>query len=172
MATADVEEFQIAVNINIVGQLIAAQAFLKHKAPNATLIAINAAMAHVYYTFPAPGYVATKAASARLMEQIAVENNDVRVFNLHPGVIKTAMAEKAGNSHVAEDSPEMAAGFAVWLASSEAEFLRGRFLWGNWDVDELKKMNMDGAFEKDPSLFQMTLGGWPFEHMANPAWAG
>lgn len=25
----------------------------------------------------------------------------------------------------------------VWLTSAEAGFLRGRFLWANWDVKEL-----------------------------------
>ena len=28
--------------------------------------------------------------------------------------------------------------FAVWLASAEADFLAGRFVYANWDVDELK----------------------------------
>jgi hypothetical protein len=27
--------------------------------------------------------------------------------------------------------------FAVWLASPEASFLTGRFVWAQWDVDEL-----------------------------------
>ena len=27
---------------------------------------------------------------------------------------------------------------AVWLASSEAAFLAGRFIWASWDVNELK----------------------------------
>lgn len=26
----------------------------------------------------------------------------------------------------------------MWLASGEAEFLRGKFVFANWDVDELK----------------------------------
>jgi hypothetical protein len=26
----------------------------------------------------------------------------------------------------------------VWLASPEASFLKGKFVWANWDVDELK----------------------------------
>lgn len=25
-----------------------------------------------------------------------------------------------------------------WVASPEAEFLKGKYLWVNWDVDELK----------------------------------
>lgn len=26
----------------------------------------------------------------------------------------------------------------MWLASSEADFLSGKWVWVNWDVDELK----------------------------------
>jgi hypothetical protein len=26
----------------------------------------------------------------------------------------------------------------VWLASPEARFLNGKFVWVNWDIDELK----------------------------------
>ena len=33
---------------------------------------------------------------------------------------------------------KLPADFTVWLASKEAEFLRGRFVSCNWDVDELK----------------------------------
>lgn len=32
---------------------------------------------------------------------------------------------------------ELPAGFCVWLTTPAAEFLRGRFLYANWDVDEL-----------------------------------
>lgn len=31
----------------------------------------------------------------------------------------------------------MTADFAVWAVSPEAEFLKGKFIWSNWDVDEL-----------------------------------
>lgn len=30
------------------------------------------------------------------------------------------------------------ADFCVWLASREAAFLKGRYVFANWDVDELK----------------------------------
>ncbi|TKA60933.1 hypothetical protein B0A55_12652, partial [Friedmanniomyces simplex] len=35
------------------------------------------------------------------------------------------------------DDVQLPGQFAVWLASPEAEFLKGRFVWANWDVDEL-----------------------------------
>lgn len=33
---------------------------------------------------------------------------------------------------------ELPAQFHLWLASPEAGFLKGKFVWVNWDVDELK----------------------------------
>jgi hypothetical protein len=39
---------------------------------------------------------------------------------------------------------------AVWLASPEAKFLRGKFVYCNWDVDELKERAKD--IEDSPIL--------------------
>lgn len=49
--------------------------------------------------------------------------------------------------------------FLLWLASSEARFLNGKFVWANWDVSELK-----AAAAKLPEDI-MTLGvkGWPYQ---------
>lgn len=33
---------------------------------------------------------------------------------------------------------ELPAHFLVWIASHEAAFLRNKFVWANWDVEELK----------------------------------
>lgn len=49
--------------------------------------------------------------------------------------------------------------FSVWLASPEARFLKGKFLYTNWDVDELKEQ----AEEITKShKFNIELVGWPF----------
>lgn len=52
------------------------------------------------------------------------------------------------------------ASFHVWLASPEARFLKGRFLFTNWDVDELKARAEE--IEKG-SLYKIDLVGWPFQ---------
>lgn len=46
--------------------------------------------------------------------------------------------------------------FAVWCASADSESLRGKFLWANWDVEELKARESQGTQ-------QLTMGllGWP-----------
>lgn len=52
------------------------------------------------------------------------------------------------------------ASFNVWLASPEARFLKGKFLWANWDVDELKAQAKE--IESSTRL-SIGLVGWPFE---------
>ena len=52
---------------------------------------------------------------------------------------------------------ELPASFIVWLTTQPAAFLRGRFLWANWDVDEL--MAMRERFEREPGLLRLGLNG-------------
>ena len=49
--------------------------------------------------------------------------------------------------------------FHVWLASPEARFLKGKFLYANWDVDELRARAEE--LEKT-ELLNIQLVGWPF----------
>jgi hypothetical protein len=48
--------------------------------------------------------------------------------------------------------------FCVWLTSLESEFLRGRFLFSNWDVVEMKAREQE-IKDKDPLM--LGLNGWP-----------
>jgi hypothetical protein len=50
------------------------------------------------------------------------------------------------------------ASFNVWLASPEARYLKGKYLWVNWDVDELKEQTK----EIEAGKFSLQLVGWPF----------
>lgn len=46
--------------------------------------------------------------------------------------------------------------FAVWLTSEEADFLKGRFLWANWDILELQEQKKE-ILEQD--LLRLDIGG-------------
>ena len=48
--------------------------------------------------------------------------------------------------------------FNVWLASPEAQFLKGKFVWVNWDVDELKAL---AGEIKESNLLRISLDGLP-----------
>ena len=41
------------------------------------------------------------------------------------------------------DTPELAAGFIVWLTKEFRQWLGGRFLYANWDVNELEARKDD-----------------------------
>lgn len=45
----------------------------------------------------------------------------------------------------------------MWLASPEADFLQGKFVWSNWDVDELKAREKE--IVSKPQELQMALQG-------------
>lgn len=49
--------------------------------------------------------------------------------------------------------------FTVWLASPEAAFLQGKFLWANWDAEELmaRREEIEGSEQLSVGLV-----GWPF----------
>lgn len=70
------------------------------------------------------------------------------------------MAARTGKTPSHFDEPELPAHFAVWLCSEEAKFLRGRFVWCNWDVEELKAMKaeIEGGL-----LFTANCVGWPYK---------
>ena len=47
----------------------------------------------------------------------------------------------------------------VFLASSEGSFLKDKFVWSNWDVDELKARTEE---IESGTLLSIGLAGWPF----------
>jgi hypothetical protein len=74
----------------------------------------------------------------------------VRAFAYHPGGVKTELAEQVpGNMvNMLVDTPELAAGYCVWLTTEQANFLRGRYSDCTWDVSELVK-NAEQIVEMD-----------------------
>lgn len=46
--------------------------------------------------------------------------------------------------------------FLVWLASPEASFLNGKFVWANWDVEELKERAWETKLSQN---LQLTIAG-------------
>lgn len=48
--------------------------------------------------------------------------------------------------------------FPQWAVSPEAKFLNGKFVWANWDVEELKAMAEEIEGNK---RFTLGLLGWP-----------
>ena len=158
--TTDVAEWWKGFEINVKGTLFTFRAFMAHKAFNSPVfISTNTAAAHggLFPTFSS--YASSKMGSASLITYLQAENPDVRVISLHPGVVESEMNKKS-EMPASLDDISLPASFAVWLASPAAAWLGGRFLWAQWDVDELAKMKDE--IERNDEL-KMGLKGWPKE---------
>jgi len=146
---ARMDEWWKSFQINVLGTALVTQAYLRHrtnsKVPTepGVIITINTFAAFSVHTPNMSAYVASKAAIARVLEIIAFEvpESVARFISVHPGAVKTDMYDKSGLEKLAPDFPttdiQLTSEFIVWTSSKEAAFLAGRFVWVNWDVDEL-----------------------------------
>lgn len=49
--------------------------------------------------------------------------------------------------------------FAVWAASDEAKFLHGRFVWAEWEMEELKTGQIRKRIDEDPWFLKTGVRG-------------
>ena len=64
-------------------------------------------------------------------------------FALHPGAVVTPQTKNhAGDAWkgILADDEGLAGAFCVWLSKEKREWLSGRFVSCNWDVEELEDM--------------------------------
>ncbi|OAA71662.1 NAD(P)-binding domain protein [Akanthomyces lecanii RCEF 1005] len=164
----DGQEFIQAVNTNLLGALYTAQAFAKYAAKGAVAVNVSSSAAHVNFGTGFASYNTAKIGAVRIWDSLAAANPELTVFHIQPGIIDTDMNKQAGGTKAVgfEDHVSLPATFSVWLASPEAHFLNRKFLWANWDVDELKARAEE---IRNGPMFDLTLVGWPFEASNNYA---
>ncbi|KAL1655971.1 hypothetical protein SLS61_001535 [Didymella pomorum] len=132
-STSDLRE---SIDANVIGSFNVVQAIGPLLASDAKVLNISSGVIHIALWEGFWAYTALKAAVAKMFEFLAVENPGLSVFNVQPGVVKTELNSVSG--FPGQDDVALPGQFHLWLASPEAEFLSGRFVWVNWDVDELK----------------------------------
>nr|AMD38939.1 reductase [Fusarium aywerte] len=150
------EEVLRSPMINILGAFNPIQVFLPLAASGAKLFNTSSGIGHWQPNDIVTGdfaYSAAKAAAIKLFDYVTFENPSLHVINFQPGIVATRISPEFT---VGYGTLELPAHFMVWLASKEAEFLKGKFLWVNWDVQEL----MDREDEiKNSMLFRLSLNG-------------
>lgn len=179
IAATDHDAWLRATTTNIQGAFNTTKAFLKHATKNGVIIDTSSMAAHADIAIGFSSYNVSKMAIARFYQSVQFENPDLSVFSFQPGAVATDMNRAAGYKPKVEgeesewkgvskdtgglmdgyDDVSLPASFMVWLASPEARFLKGKFLWANWDVDELmaRKEDIEGK-----SYLSVGLQGWPF----------
>lgn len=162
-ATAD---WWRAFEVNVKGVYLLARYFLGARSgPGAVFANISAPAAHVNPALPGfSHYAGSKLGAARVVETLQRENDEsegrgLRFYNVHPGAIRTDMLTKSrlSTAAVPVDDDDLPGHFLVWVASPEAAFLKGKFVWCNWDVDELKARKDE---LEDPRKLVTGLVGW------------
>ena len=89
----------------------------------------------------ASDYQTAKHAINRLCEFVQNDHDEdgIKCFAIHPGGVATALGHAMPEQlhEYLTDAPDMAACFAVWLTSGDADWAKGRYLSATWDVTEL-----------------------------------
>jgi NADP-dependent 3-hydroxy acid dehydrogenase YdfG len=167
--------------INVRGSHNVLCAFLPVAAPDATVI--NLVSSAVSATIPGQSpYTSSKVATTRIFEVFQAENPGLRVINIAPGIVLTDMHQKTidyldtkgwpqpsmDDSELAnqilfeifltEVTVELPGSYMVWASSPEAAFLKGKFVWVHWDVEELREV-IDKS--EDRYFLKLAVNGLP-----------
>ena len=90
--------------------------------------------------------------------QFPYPESRVKIISFHPGSFYTeGVAANIPKDMIEWEDINLPAHFCLWCAGPEGGVLHGRFVWAQWDVDEL--LAMKGRFEKDPMYFTVGLIG-------------
>ncbi|KAB8216639.1 hypothetical protein BDV33DRAFT_233321 [Aspergillus novoparasiticus] len=134
-------------NTNFNGAYLAARAFLPllQETPNgaqAMVFISSIASQHNYTDLTSAAYNISKLAVNRLVEHIdsAHKGDGILAHALHPGCIQTNTNDYPSFwDDIFIDDMSLPGAFCVWLTRERREWLAGRYLSANWDVQELEK---------------------------------
>lgn len=146
-------------NTNVLGNWNIVKSVLAGRGENRCIV-VNVSTFAAYQTLPRQAaYGPSKAAFTQIMSEFAKEYQEaqVRFVSYHPGAIWTELTSNNFQKEWFEgwEDGKMPGDFAVWLASPEAGFLHGRFVWAAWDVDEL--IELKGKVEGEEAFLKIGL---------------
>lgn len=96
IAESEPADWWKAFEVNILGAYLITRAFLKVAAPkDAVLLQLSTGATTMAGTPTYSSYQASKLAGTKFFEVVAAENPSIRVLNVHPGVVQTAMGNKS-----------------------------------------------------------------------------
>ena len=148
--------------VNVHGFYLVARAWLRAlNGRPGTLIATSSSVSDLVNPNMS-SYGTSKMAVNRIVEMIQCEYGEkgVRAIALHPGgIASTGMGQNAPEQYRNRlvDTVDLAAGAALYLATPASSFLDGRFVYSNWDFEQLEKLK-DVIVEKDLLVSRINYG--------------
>ncbi|KAL8364665.1 hypothetical protein RB595_003783 [Gaeumannomyces hyphopodioides] len=170
------KEIWISYEANVKGPLHFAQKFSEQVSPNGkpfpkVLINVSTSAINMFektgnaFTSSLPSYGLTKSAGTMALQVVAGDSDpdEMRVVSFHPGVLHSQVWRDdfgMGPEDLPFDNFGLPGSFAVWLASPEARFLHGRFVWASWDVEKLAAGEVGRRLEEDYDFLRVgVIGG-------------
>ncbi|KAK9808312.1 hypothetical protein WJX73_000053 [Symbiochloris irregularis] len=156
---SDPAEWWRSFEVNIRGTYLGVKAvlpsMLKHK--GGTVINLSSA-GGLSTRAGASAYQTCKSDIMRFTAFLDVDHGEqgIRTFALHPGAVQTDLAFCMPEfmHKILVDTPELSGAVCVYLATKEADYLRGRYVSACWDLPQLQHRK-DEILEKD--LFKLRL---------------
>ncbi|KAF2221805.1 hypothetical protein BDZ85DRAFT_264426 [Elsinoe ampelina] len=148
VAESDPEEWWKTMGVNLQGPYLLSRAFLplllKTDGGRGRKTIFNTSSVGALIKRPgASAYQTSKFALLRLSEFLDVEYGDQGVLCVafHPGGVMTDLAKvmPPETHHLLQDKVELAGDTVAWLSKERMEWLAGRYLSVNWDMEELEK---------------------------------
>ncbi|EHK25775.1 uncharacterized protein TRIVIDRAFT_55103 [Trichoderma virens Gv29-8] len=135
----DADIMMNTLGLNVLSAFNAVNAWVPLAPPGdkAVLLNVSTMMAHGTPVATNFAYSISKAANLKMIDYFAIENPTIHVVSFQPGIINTELGGEDRPVFVAPDTTELPGQFCVWLLTDEARFLKNKFLWANWDVEEL-----------------------------------
>ncbi|KAL7907653.1 hypothetical protein GGI35DRAFT_486714 [Trichoderma velutinum] len=165
MVDMPLDEFWGDYHINVRSTFDLIQHFYHQKSEGPKYVVnISTVITYVWHLSGKPTYGLTKNASLGIAQQFAQDHKaeEMQVVSFHPGAILTPMSRADGfdeNSPLLWDNENLPAALSVWAATPAAAFLHGRFIWSNWDVDELKAGEGSKLIDSDPNYLRIGISG-------------
>lgn len=157
------EEWWKTIDINVRGQFLVVQYFLKLLGDKHGVV-INLTSGAGLAVIPGfSAYSLAKQANLKFTAFIAAEHSNITAVALSPGIVHTDMTADFFVKY-AKDTPELVGGAGVWLTTPAASFLNGRYFSVSWDVQELVKKKDD--IVKGNQLTLSLLGDFAFGEIA------
>lgn len=157
----DPDEWWKTLTVNLNGPFLLSRAFLPLllSTENGLKTILNTTSFAALLTKPgASAYHTSKFALLRLTEFMETDYGEqgLLCITFHPGGVMTEMAKRLPKdmNDKLQDKVELAGDTAVWLTGERREWLQGRYVGVNWDMEELEK-DKDRIVEGD--LLKMRL---------------
>lgn len=162
LTESKVDDYQKVWDINMRGVYLVTRVFLPLMVKDGMKTILNTSSIGAHLIMPgASGYQVGKLAVLRFGEFVNAEygKQGIICYGIHPGGVATELAlNMPKEAHAGlVDTPELAGDSIVWLTAERREWLAGRYVSVNWDVEELLQKK-DKIVEEDLLKVRLDVG--------------